>query len=149
MAQSCVASAWFSSTKFSGRILKLWKVVNGAQFDHSSESSRRIVHRTGSLCGPQASQEVNHWDTQTWTDSAASEHPKPETDIPPPYGNLSTDNWFNAKCTPVGEMHRVIRQVLRAQWRIWVLPGSWKACRQAGRTASQGKLPIPWFDNIG
>ncbi len=38
----------------------LRKVVIGTQFDHSSESSRRIVHRTGSLCGPQASQEVNH-----------------------------------------------------------------------------------------
>ncbi len=36
------------------------KVVNGAQFDHSSESSSRIVHQTGSLCCQQASQEVNH-----------------------------------------------------------------------------------------
>ncbi len=40
--------------------IKVVKIVNKAQFDHSSESSRRIVHRTGNLCGQQASQEVNH-----------------------------------------------------------------------------------------
>ncbi len=59
---------FFVDKKFVG----YWKVVIGTQFDHLSESTRRIVHRTGSLCGPQASQEVNHWDTQTRTDSATA-----------------------------------------------------------------------------
>ncbi len=43
----------FVDKKFVGNCIE-------TQFDHLSESSRRIVHRTGSLCGPQASQEVNH-----------------------------------------------------------------------------------------
>ncbi len=59
MAQSCVANAWFLSTKSSWAIEKL-RIET--QFDHLSESSRRIVHRTGSLCGPQASQEVSNPD---------------------------------------------------------------------------------------
>ncbi len=57
MAQFCVAIALFSSDK---KFVGYLKIAIETQFDHSSESSRRIVHRTGSLCGPQASQEVNH-----------------------------------------------------------------------------------------